>query len=730
MIDQFGGVAITLPRRTEINAYSGFAGKHIVIPSKSSLGGWQVHLREAITQGVDLREVASVTELKNHRKVVQAILRGEADAGFVRSDLIEGMVKKGELQFNQVRVVNPVKQGSYPYLLSTRLYPEWPFAMVGEIPHKIAVKVLHTLIEMPHNEEAAIVAGIAGWTIPGNYSTVVDLFQEAGLGPYAPTPPTFLETLNRYWVELLTTTLAISLLLFLMSMRVIHINRLLRSNEKRLQQAANVFKFADEGVIITDASARIIDVNEAFCKTTGYSKREVIGKNPNILQSGKQSRPFYQQMWKTLQQKGKWSGSLWNKKKSGELFAEQLTIVAIHNQQGVIEQYVAVFKDLTEQLESDKKLKQAMAAKDEFLASMSHELRTPLTSILGNSELLLDSGIYGNEECLQKDAEEVITAIQVAGRTQLALVNDILDMSRIESGKFLVDKIPYSLNNLLRDVEQVMSVKAQDTTSELTFEQKNREEYLLVGDPQRIAQILINLIDNAIKFTEKGSISLTTHSTDKHLLFTVKDTGIGMPPEVVENLFSRFEQADGSISRRFGGSGLGLFISLSLAELMDGTIHASSEENVGSTFELILPYRQSDTPVNNKLKKQSESALNEKLKGHVLVAEDTPLLQQLERRMLEKVGLTVTLAKDGQEAVELAGNEHFDLILMDMQMPVMDGIEATQKIKQSGNQTPIIAVTANVMQKHRDAFNEAGCSDFVGKPFDEQGLKRVLKKYL
>ncbi|MBT3473427.1 MAG: PhnD/SsuA/transferrin family substrate-binding protein, partial [Gammaproteobacteria bacterium] len=183
VIDQFGGVAITLPRRTEINAYSGFAGKHIVIPSKSSLGGWQVHLREAITQGVDLREVASVTELKNHRKVVQAILRGEADAGFVRSDLIEGMVKKGELQFNQVRVVNPVKQGSYPYLLSTRLYPEWPFAMVGEIPHKIAVKVLHTLIEMPHNEEAAIVAGIAGWTIPGNYSTVVDLFQEAGLGP-------------------------------------------------------------------------------------------------------------------------------------------------------------------------------------------------------------------------------------------------------------------------------------------------------------------------------------------------------------------------------------------------------------------------------------------------------------------------------------------------------------------------------------------------------------------
>jgi CheY-like chemotaxis protein len=226
-------------------------------------------------------------------------------------------------------------------------------------------------------------------------------------------------------------------------------------------------------------------------------------------------------------------------------------------------------------------------------------------------------------------------------------------------------------------------------------------------------------------------VSLTTHTDGNHLFFTVKDSGIGMSPEILDRLFQRFEQADGSTSRRFGGSGLGLFISLNLAEMMGGTIDVSSQEEVGSIFELILPYRPSELwEKREKKRSYNSSVLDQKLSGYVLVAEDTPELQLLERRILEGMGLTVTTANNGKEAIDLASSQSFDLILMDMQMPEIDGIEATKMLRSENNQTPIVALTANVMQKHRDAFYEAGCDGFIAKPIDKQELKRELKKHL
>lgn len=291
-------------------------------------------------------------------------------------------------------------------------------------------------------------------------------------------------------------------------------------------------------------------------------------------------------------------------------------------------------------------------------------------------------------------------------------------------------KRPYELSILLQDVARMFSTQADDAGLRLMINQTNHEEYLLLGDGQRIGQILNNLISNAIKFTEAGTISLTTRSDGKNLFFSVQDSGIGMHPDKMEQLFKRFEQADGSISRRFGGSGLGLYISLNLAQLMGGTINASSQEGIGSHFELSLPYQLSSTPSSKAKRDRSESVLNEKIEGHVLVAEDTPLLQQLERRFLENAGVTVTIAENGQEAVDLAMEQTFDLIFMDMQMPIMDEIEATRQIKQSGNPTPIIAVTANVMQKHRDDFEAVGCDDFMAKPFEQETLMAVLRTHI
>ena len=218
--------------------------------------------------------------------------------------------------------------------------------------------------------------------------------------------------------------------------------------------------------------------------------------------------------------------------------------------------------------------KQTNRAKDEFLASMSHELRTPLTSIIGNSE-------YLSEKIFVPELKEIVRDIEMAGRGQLALVNDILDMSKIESGKFTIDETPYNLDRLLDSIERMVTIRVQDAGLKLVLEQKNQEKFQLVGDSQRIAQILINLLGNAIKFTKQGQITLTTWVEDQQLNFQVKDTGIGMSSEEQEHLFKRFEQADSSISKRFGGSGLGLYISMNLAKLMGGDMNASSQSGQG-----------------------------------------------------------------------------------------------------------------------------------------------------
>jgi CheY-like chemotaxis protein len=349
-----------------------------------------------------------------------------------------------------------------------------------------------------------------------------------------------------------------------------------------------------------------------------------------------------------------------------------------------------------------------------------------LTTIIGNCEFL-------SELESEPEKRRLIRTIEVSGRTQLALVNDILDMSKIESGKFNIDKSAFNLNILLTDIEQMFDVKMRDKGLEFDIEQEHSFSHQIYGDGQRIGQVLINLLGNAVKFTDHGKVTLRAWSEGEELIFLVKDSGIGMPSEVVERIFQRFEQADRNTSRRFGGTGLGLYISKILVDLMGGRIEVESEEGAGSTFRVILPY-VTGAPVNRReLKKQSgqaDSVLNERFTGRILVAEDTPELQLLVRRILENMGLEVIAANNGEEAVEIAMQQMPDLIMMDMQMPVMDGIEATRKLREANFELPIIALTANVMQKHKDAFDAAGCNDFLEKPINKESLIAVLSSYL
>ncbi len=320
--------------------------------------------------------------------------------------------------------------------------------------------------------------------------------------------------------------------------------------------------------------------------------------------------------------------------------------------------------------QTEQELRQAQQTKDEFLASMSHELRTPLTTIIGNCDYLL-------EQVDDPALQDILHSIEVAGETQLALVNDLLDISKIESGKFSIDELQFALPELLQRLQQMLATRAQDSGVEFKVTPFPGELPLIYGDPQRISQILTNLVGNAIKFSPAGKVEVSvTLERDKFLLFKVSDNGIGIAPQALVRLFQRFEQASAMTTRQFGGSGLGLYISRNLAIMMGGDIAVESEEGVGSTFTLRLPYRPGDRPAPVAASSRSVRGHYSPLQGHLLLAEDTPALQRLVQRMLEGLELTVELAADGVEAVQSATSRSYDLILMDMQMPRMDGLTA------------------------------------------------------
>ena len=399
----------------------------------------------------------------------------------------------------------------------------------------------------------------------------------------------------------------------------------------------------------------------------------------------------------------------------------------IRDRSGVVIRSVGVVHDITERKQSERLKRQkeaaeaASEAKDNFLATMSHELRTPLTAILGNTELLLTTS-------LDIEQREMTTTIERSARNQLELVNDILDLSKIESGKFTIEPHPFDLQQMVDELLLLVERQLEISEVELQSKLEYPFEHLVVGDQQRIRQILLNLLSNAVKFTEQGRIVLTVSVIEQQLHFVVKDSGIGMSREVQQRLFRPFEQADQSISRRFGGTGLGLYISQSLAQLMGGRIEVESELGRGSTFSLILPYEAGEPRLLKSA--VAEERVIPQLVGNVLLAEDTPELQLLVKRILRKCGLEIVAVDDGRKAVDRVQQQPFDLILMDMQMPVMDGVEATRLLRSQGVEIPIIALTANVMAQHRQQFEEAGCSGFVAKPINKEVLYRKLAAYL
>ncbi|WP_372822381.1 response regulator [Pseudomonas parafulva] len=371
---------------------------------------------------------------------------------------------------------------------------------------------------------------------------------------------------------------------------------------------------------------------------------------------------------------------------------------------------------------------QANRAKSDFLAMMSHELRTPMNGVLGMLQLLETTPLTGEQ------AEYTAVASESTGHL-LKVINDILDFSRIERTSLELEHIDFNLGELIASSVQSFQHSAQQRNLALHLHlPPGMDRLQVIGDPTRIRQILLNLVGNALKFTERGEVEIEARwqMLDRQLLWltcAVRDTGIGIDSDRLETMFVAFQQADSSISRRYGGTGLGLSIARTLAERMGGKLRGESREGMGSTFTLEVPLMLSSKPAARLLGHEHDALLGGDGQ-RVLLVEDNPVNQSVIEAMLRSLGFEVSVALDGTQAVEMAGQQSFAAILMDCRLPLMDGYEATRRIRQHGAQLPIIALTANALQGDRERCLAAGMNDYLSKPFKRTDLQRILQRWL
>ena len=404
----------------------------------------------------------------------------------------------------------------------------------------------------------------------------------------------------------------------------------------------------------------------------------------------------------------------------------------------LIGSWISVMMERQQEAEELRKSKEAAdaanQAKSEFLANMSHEIRTPLTAILGYSDMLRD------ENQSHEEIEHEIDSIIRAGGHLQRIINDILDLSKIEAGQLVIEELEIQPAHLMHDVESIFGSRAREKGLKFEVKCDFPVPQEIISDPTRLKQILFNLCGNALKFTEHGRTAVTMGYLEhtRQLKFQVSDTGIGMSNEELNRLFKPFSQADSSTTRKFGGTGLGLCIARQLAQKLGGDVSVISEKGKGSTFEFTIdigniePLNMTTHMEDIQVEEMEETAhiVPNSVKGHVLLVEDSPDNQDLISKYLIKAGATVELVDNGLLAVQKALTRSYDLILMDVQMPIMDGLTATQKLRNEGYTRPIVSITANAMKEDQEKCLAAGSDDYLTKPVDIRHLYKVLQAYL
>ncbi len=507
-----------------------------------------------------------------------------------------------------------------------------------------------------------------------------------------------------------------------------------KEKERELNKLLQAIHQSPMPVIITSTEGVIEFVNPVFSKLTGYDISEVIGKNTSILSSGKMSNNDYKNLWSEIRTGKTWKGEFINKKKNGEIYWELASISPVLNEKGEILNFVKICEDIThiknmeiELKEAKNKAEAANIHKNNFLANISHEIRTPMNGITGFAELLKKPNL--NTEMKNK----YVSIINNSSQTLLNLIDDIIDISKIEAGEIRLIQKEVNIRELLIDLHTLYNRIKQEKKRPRTEIRLNMPPLdhnpTIRTDPNRLRQILNNLINNALKFTENGSVEFGYNIRKEFLEFFIKDTGIGIQEDKQDLIFTRFRQMDESIARKYGGTGLGLAISKGLVELLNGKIWLKSKPGKGTTFYFTIPYvaaHVSDMPeLSPGL--QSESGLSGK---NALVVEDDDINYEFLEAVLHEEGLIITRASDGVEAVEkFSDNPGFDYVLMDINLPRKNGLEATREILAIDHNQIIIAQTAYAMQEEIEKCLQCGCVDFVTKPIKPKILINKLLKY-
>jgi PAS domain S-box-containing protein len=549
--------------------------------------------------------------------------------------------------------------------------------------------------------------------------------------------------IRRLLMVVLPVLAALAVAGFLLWRRQSRFNQQQAELEKQRRLAASVFEASTNAVTLTSPKGEIISVNPAFEVINGYAFSEVRGKNPRLLSSGLHDESFYRELWQRLVSTGHWRGEILNRRKNGETYTGLLTINAVYDDAGVLTHYVGVTTDISERkryevelLAAKERAEAAALAKTTFLATMSHELRTPMNGVLGMTELLLRSELSDKQR-------RQLGIIKNSADSLLSLLNEILDYARIEAQGVNVEKAPYAPASLVGYIVGLFAPHAEAKALALREQVSPDLPPQLIGDAFHLRQILTNLLANAVKFTRSASIVVSAwceplDGNEARLCLAVRDTGIGIPLDKQEQVFHAFVQADGSHSRSYGGSGLGLAISRRLAAAMGGTLTLESTPGAGSCFTLRVP--QALAPATHALAPGAAATLappadvgdaeRSARAPRILLVEDNSNNQLVTTSMLESEGYTVLQAGNGVEALALLRHETVDAILMDVQMPLLDGLAATRAIRdeerESGRHVLIIALTANAFTADREACLAAGMDDFQAKPVSFADLKRAL----
>jgi PAS domain S-box-containing protein len=518
------------------------------------------------------------------------------------------------------------------------------------------------------------------------------------------------------------------------------------ASEQQLRKLSLAVEQNPSSILITDTQARIEYVNEAFCRSTGYPAAQLIGQPAGFNRSGKTPASTYSEMWTSLKSGNAWHGQFFNRNKDGSDSIMFAHISPIRDTAGLVTHYLSIQEDITWRLQMTDEVSRtrvdmaaaeaANHAKSAFLANMSHEIRTPMNAIIGLTYLLRQ------EERSPIQAERLAKLAGAADHL-LGIINDILDFSKIEAGRLELSPAPFRLADVLGQVNALIAERLREKNLQFSADMTGLPDYLH-GDAMRLTQILLNYVGNAVKFTASGAITLrgcvVEESAQQILVrFAVSDTGIGIAPEHLPRLFQAFEQADNSTTRHFGGTGLGLRITRHLAQLMGGDAGVDSTVGQGSTFWVTLqlgklPPEQIPHAGPESLQANEVMAeLQQHYRGvRILLAEDNPINQEVSLTLLRNAGLQADLASNGAQAVSAAGNQAYDLILMDMQMPVLDGLAATREIRHlpGYDKTPMVAMTANAFSEDRQNCLAAGMNDHIGKPVDPALLYSKLLKWL